>query len=95
LISCAYRHTLPVHHILPNKVSNDDYGGLSERAHAADTPKGAKDPAHEVLVSEGLAHQLVSIPGMDNYFVYQLEFKRVSKRTGKGRGSLGFRVGRV
>lgn len=88
----AYRSASLPPHIpcapLSAQVSNDDYGGLSERAHAADTPKGARDPADEVLMSEGLANKLVSIPGMDNYFVYQLEFKRVSKRA----GSIGYRA---
>jgi hypothetical protein len=41
-------------------------------------PLCTQDAADEVLLSEGLGSKLLSIPGMDNYFMYQLEYKRVS-----------------
>lgn len=52
------------------QADDDDDGGV-------DFPP---DPADQVLLSEGLGHKLVAIP--DNFFMYQLEYKRV--RQGRG-----------
>lgn len=39
----------------------------------------SSDPAHELLMSEGLSNQFVQIPGMDGFFMYQLQYQHVSK----------------
>jgi hypothetical protein len=57
-------------------VSIDPTGGLTPEQRETDVTK--HDPADEVLISDGLGHKFVSIPGMDNFFTYQLEYKRVS-----------------
>lgn len=36
------------------------------------------DPADEFLLSINLSSQLVQIPGMDGFFIYQLHYKHVS-----------------
>jgi hypothetical protein len=57
-------------------IRQDPSGGLSATQHT--TGPAQQDDADEVLLSEGLGSQLLSIPGMDNFFTYQLEYKRVS-----------------
>jgi hypothetical protein len=57
------------------QVSVDPTGGLKPEQRETDVSK--HDPADEVLLSDGLGHKFVSIPGMDNFFTYQLEYKRV------------------
>jgi hypothetical protein len=71
-------------------IREEPSGGLSVTERNTDPAQ--QDDADEVLISEGLGHQLLSIPGMDNYFTYQLEYKRVS---GGGRGVVMEKSGKL